>query len=127
MNDIEITSDGLRVDGHRVLATSATLHVDGREVPVLELRLQSVPPSVSVDLQADVLLDDDTRAALTAIGWTPPEQATAAAAADDFDMPTLTRMRQHLRDLAECPQSSQGRVENYVLAADVLRIIDDHA
>lgn len=62
------------LDGHELRAcTSAVLRLDASgNPPVLDLSL-AVLSATATSLPAHVLLDQPTRAALQAMGWTPPE------------------------------------------------------
>lgn len=79
MNRVEIDSregaeTAILVDGNRVAATSASLQLAAGRTPILEVRLPLVPAAnVAIDRVAEVILDDETRAALVAMGWTPPD------------------------------------------------------
>lgn len=65
----------IEVDGHHVenMTEHLTLEMDSRDrMPVLTLRLVSFRPDA--DTHAVVRLDEQTREALKAMGWTPPEE-----------------------------------------------------
>lgn len=73
-----IRSDGIvsriEVGGHPLQGMTEwlSLEIDARtRLPVLTLRLL-VTRSLDADMQARVLLDEDTTEALKAMGWTPP-------------------------------------------------------
>ena len=75
LNRVEIAGDpgatALKVDGKVLAFDAATLAVDPRSVPVLTVSLPVVG-GVVVTLDARIRLAPDTRAALVAMGWTPP-------------------------------------------------------
>lgn len=84
-NQVRITSSGgpaglatLTLDGHELrCCTRAVLTLDAAEVPVLELSLAVLADMVT-DLPVCVVLDTQSRAALQAMGWTPPEKQQPA-------------------------------------------------
>lgn len=65
----------ITIDGHEIrTCTRARLTLDADSpVPVLELSL-FVIDNLTTALPALVVLDDPTRQALLAMGWTPPEE-----------------------------------------------------
>lgn len=78
MNKVEIKSHGptsahhtISVDGHQVNASMARVEMDARSVPIITLTLPIIG-DMSAEMVATVILDSHTRAALVALGWTPP-------------------------------------------------------
>lgn len=62
----------IAVDGHELRsATKAQLSMEAGQLPVLSLELVSID-GIEVETWADVALDDGTKKALIALGWTPP-------------------------------------------------------
>lgn len=77
MSKIEISGKPFRqtikVDGQEIRsAISARLNITPDKLPVLELDLISVE-GIEVEQWGRIALDDKTKAALEALGWTPPQ------------------------------------------------------
>jgi hypothetical protein len=77
LNDVKIKlgagSGSVQVDGHEVADSVISLAVDGRagEPAMVRLNLRA-GKTVTIDAEARVRIDHDTRAVLLALGWTPP-------------------------------------------------------
>ena len=83
MNRVEIDGQLNRirilVDGNLVSASAARLLLDWQRLPVLQLDLP-LRGDIAVTLRdTRVIPGDATRAALIAMGWTPPPGGTGAA------------------------------------------------
>ena len=79
-NHVEITGDanscGLRIDGHLLPFTAAVLRLEAPHPPVLSVALPVIGGAI-VTLEARTEFQETTRAALVAMGWTPPPEAEA--------------------------------------------------
>ena len=77
-NRIELTGDptsqGLRIDGHLLPFSAAVLRCEAPNPPVLSVALPVIGGMV-VTLDARTGFEESTRAALVAMGWTPPPEA----------------------------------------------------
>lgn len=76
-NRIELTGDpssgALRIDGHLLPFAAAVLRLEAPNTPVLSVALPVIG-GVVVTLDAETGFDDTTKAALVAMGWTPPPE-----------------------------------------------------
>jgi hypothetical protein len=85
VNRVEIDSrEGsettILVDGNRVAASSAHLHLRAGQAPVLEVHLPATSAAhAAIERVAKVVVDEGTRTALVAMGWTPPDADPATA------------------------------------------------
>jgi hypothetical protein len=84
MNRVEIdgqlTRIRIRVDGRLVSASAARLLLDAERVPVLQLDLPLDDAMIVTLRDTCVIPGDETRAALIAMGWTPPPGGGGEAA-----------------------------------------------
>jgi hypothetical protein len=76
LSALEITGHmhaiSVKVNGHMLLCTAATLELDANRIPELHVSLPVVD-DVVVTLDGTVAgFRDETRAALISMGWTPP-------------------------------------------------------
>lgn len=62
------------VGGHLIPCFSADLHLDAESMPVLTLTLPVVDGVVITLDEAEVKVAQDSRDALLAAGWTPPQE-----------------------------------------------------
>jgi len=67
-------SEALRVGGHDLPFTAATVHLARGSVPVLTVDLPVIG-GIVVTLEAHPEVSERTRRALMAMGWTPPAEA----------------------------------------------------
>jgi hypothetical protein len=85
LNRVELAGDlgreALRIGGHAVACTAAMLRVAAGCVPALTVDLP-VAGGVVVTLDATAEVAGPTRAALIAMGWTPPPAEPAIAAGE---------------------------------------------
>jgi hypothetical protein len=76
-NHVEIAGDpssgALRIDGHLLPFSAAVLKMEAPRVPVLSVALPCIG-GVVVTLEAETEFQETTRAALIAMGWTPPPE-----------------------------------------------------
>jgi hypothetical protein len=76
-NHVEIAGDpssgALRIDGHLLPFSAAVLRMEAPATPVLSVALPVIG-GVVVTLDAETGFDQTTRAALIAMGWTPPPE-----------------------------------------------------
>ena len=75
---LEISGTGfaymtVRVNGHMLACESATLEVDASGLPVLTVKLPVVDGTVVGLADPKFEIEHETRAALVAMGWTPPD------------------------------------------------------
>ena len=79
-NHVELNGDpdsaALRIDGHLLPFTAAVLKLEAPRVPVLSVALPVIGGAV-VTLDAACEFEASTRAALVAMGWTPPPEPQA--------------------------------------------------
>jgi hypothetical protein len=78
-NRVELTGDpasgALHIDGHLLPFSAAVLRLEAPNTPVLSVALPVIG-GVVVTLDAETGFDQTTRAALIAMGWTPPPGAS---------------------------------------------------
>lgn len=83
LNRVEITGDGpvftVKVDGRELACQTAALALDHRCLPVLSVSLPVIDGTVVTLDAAVVVFAEETRAALVAMGWTPPEEGAGVA------------------------------------------------
>jgi hypothetical protein len=79
-NHVELNGDPdsatLRIDGHVVPFSAAVLRLQAPQPPVLSVALPVIGGAV-VTLDAACEFEASTRAALVAMGWTPPPEPEA--------------------------------------------------
>jgi hypothetical protein len=63
----------LRIDGHLLPASAAVVRVQAGGIPTLSVALPVIGGMV-VTLDAKTGFEESTRAALVAMGWTPPPE-----------------------------------------------------
>ena len=75
-NHVELTGDptsgALHIDGHLLPFSAAVLRMEAPNTPVLSVALPVIG-GVVVTLDAETGFEETTRAALVAMGWTPPK------------------------------------------------------
>jgi hypothetical protein len=76
VNRLEIGGRGpgitVKVDDHLLACSAATLELDAENIPRLTVKLP-VADDVVITLDALLGFEAETKAALMAMGWTPPE------------------------------------------------------
>ena len=81
-NHVEIAGDpssgALRIDGHLLPFSAAVLRMEAPHTPVLSVALPVIG-GVVVTLEAKTGFEETTRAALMAMGWTPPDMTSDEA------------------------------------------------
>ena len=73
LHKVKISGDirpTLEIDGKQILATGVTLELDAHSLPVLRVALPVY--GLDVDIEAAAKVDEPTRTALVALGWTEP-------------------------------------------------------
>jgi hypothetical protein len=77
MNRVEIKGTnevtGIRLDGFRLSAATIELRMEPGYVPHVTVGLPIVNDDLVAEVDARVHLDEQTHAALIAMGWTPPD------------------------------------------------------
>lgn len=106
---------GIEVDGVSVVngVSHIRVDIDARELPTVVLRLNRIA-DLGLDLVAKVGLDEDTTAALKALGWTGPDDAEPRS--------TPTRF-------ADCDEAidRRGKTWRYSAPGDVWKLVNTEA